>query len=134
VEIRAEVSLRQTHLSLLLPKGAHIIAVELHGFSDASEHAYIGVVYLYMIDSDVSIHLSIVTSNMKVAPNKRLMIPHLELCGTHLLTQHLHHVKPLTTELNVQVCLTAPLSSAGWLEISSVSRCKLATESLTLWN
>jgi hypothetical protein len=26
------------------------------------------------------------------------------------------------------------LSSAGWLEISSVSRCKLATESLTLWN
>jgi hypothetical protein len=97
VEIRAEVSLRQTHLSLLLPKGAHIIAVELHGFSDASEHAYIGVVYLYMIDSDVSIHLCIVTSNMMVAPKKRLMIPRLELCGAHLLTQHLHHVKPLTT-------------------------------------
>ena len=50
------------------PKGAHITAVELHGFSDASEHAYAGVVYLRMVDSNGSVHLSIVTSKTKVAP------------------------------------------------------------------
>ena len=75
------------------PKGAHIIAVELHGFSDASEHAYAGVVYLRMVDSNGSVHISIVTSKTKVAPIKRLTIPRLELCGAHLLAQLLHHVK-----------------------------------------
>ena len=75
------------------PKGAHVIAVELHGFCDASEHAYAGVVYLRMMDSDGNVHLSLVTSKTKVAPIKLLTIPRLELCGAHLLTQLLHHVK-----------------------------------------
>ena len=74
-------------------RGAHVIAVELHVFCDAFEHAYAGVVYFCMIDSDGSIHLSLVTSKMKVAPIKRLTIPHLDLCGAHLLAQLLHHVK-----------------------------------------
>ena len=60
------------------PKEAHIVAVDLHGFSDASECAYAGVVYLRMIDSDGRIHISIVTSKTKVAPIKRLTIPRLD--------------------------------------------------------
>ena len=75
------------------PKEAYIVAVDLHGFSDASERAYAGVVYLRMMDSDGRIHISLVTSKTKVAPIKRLTIPRLELCGAHLLARLLYHVQ-----------------------------------------
>ena len=75
------------------PKDAKIVSVQLHGFSDASEQAYAGVVYLRMVDSAGGIHTSLVMSKTKVAPIKRLTIPRLELCGAHLLTQILHHCK-----------------------------------------
>ena len=75
------------------PDEAHIIAVELHGFSDVSERAYAGVIYLRMMDSDGNVHLSLVTSMTKVTPIKRMTIPRLELCGAHLLAQLLHHVQ-----------------------------------------
>ena len=75
------------------PKEAKIISTQLHGFSDASELAYAGVVYLRMCDSEGNVHVSLVTSKTKVAPIKRLTIPRLELCGAHLLAQLLHHVR-----------------------------------------
>ena len=75
------------------PDQANIVAVELHGFSDASEHAYAGVIYLRLIDSSGDVHISIVTSKTKVASIKRLTIPRLELCGAYLLAQLLHHVQ-----------------------------------------
>ena len=75
------------------PLTVNIVAVELHGFCDASERAYAGVVYIRMIDSTGGIHLSIVASKTKVAPIKRLTIPRLELCGAYLLAQLLHHVQ-----------------------------------------
>ena len=70
------------------PKDAKIVSVQLHGFSDASEQAYAGVVYLRMVDSAGGIHTSLVMSKTKVAPPiKRLTIPRLELCGARLLAQ-----------------------------------------------
>ena len=75
------------------PKQSHIAAVELHGFSDASEEAYAGVVYLRMTDSSQGVHVSLVPSKTKVAPIKRHTIPRLELCGALLLAQLLHHVQ-----------------------------------------
>ena len=73
-------------------KEATIVSTELHGFSDASELAYSGVVYLRMIDSVGNIYVSIFTSKTKVAPIKRLSIPRLELCGAQLLARLLHHI------------------------------------------
>lgn len=46
-----------------------------------------------MTDTDVNIEVSLMCSKTKVAPIKRLTIPHLELCGAYLLAQLLRHVK-----------------------------------------
>ena len=67
--------------------------MELHGYSDASQLAYAGVVYLRMVDESGDIHISLVLSKTKVAPIKRLTIPRLELCGAQLLAKLLHHCK-----------------------------------------
>ena len=74
-------------------KSACVASVQLHGFCDASEQAYAGVIYLRMTDSDGNVEVSLVCSKTKVAPIKRLTIPRLELCGAHLLAQLLHHVQ-----------------------------------------
>ena len=71
----------------------HIASIQLHGFSDASEAAYAGVVYLRLTDSNGRVHTSLVTSKTKVAPIKRLTLPRLELCGANLLAHLLYHVK-----------------------------------------
>ena len=108
-------SLSARHLPhCYFPKGAHIIAVELHGF--VSELAYAGVVYLCMIDSYGSIHLSLVTSKTKVAPIKRLTVPHLELCGADLLAQLLCHVKRVfNLPLNCVYAWTDSTIVLSWL-------------------
>ena len=73
------------------PQEVQIVSTELHGFSDASEQAYAGVVYLRMVDTNAKVHVSLVMSKTKVAPVKRLTIPRLELCGAQLLARLLHH-------------------------------------------
>ena len=92
---RSELVLLTTHHipRCYYPKTVHVASMQLHGFSDASEQAYAGVIYIRVTDSQGSVHVSLVTSKTKVAPIKRLTIPRLELCGAHLLAQLLHHVK-----------------------------------------
>ena len=58
-----------------------IISLQLHGFGDASELVYRGVVYLRAIDINNAIHVSLVMAKAKVAPIKTLSMPRLELCG-----------------------------------------------------
>ena len=74
------------------PKGAVIKDIQLHGFCDASEVAYSGVVYIRGIDEEGKVHMSIVIVKTKVAPLKRLSIPRLELCGAVILAKLLCHV------------------------------------------
>ena len=52
------------------PKSAHITSTQLHGFCDASEVAYTGVVFLHLTDSDGNVHISLVASKTKVTPIK----------------------------------------------------------------
>ena len=75
------------------PKDVKVVSTQLHGFSDASEKAYSGVVYLRMEDPNGSSYTSLVMSKTRVAPIKRQTIPRLELCGALLLAQLLHNCK-----------------------------------------
>ena len=77
------------------PKGSNIVSTQLHGFCDASEDAYGGVVYLRLTDSKGEVHTSLVMSKTKVSPIKRLTIPRLELCGAEVLARLLYKVKEI---------------------------------------
>ena len=115
---RAELNLlSEQHIPrCYFPKDAEIVSVQLHGFSDASEQAYAGVVYLRMIDSTGNIHTSLVMSKTKVAPIKRLTIPRLELCGAQLLAQILYHCKEVfSTPLKDVFAWTNSTIVLNWL-------------------
>ena len=75
------------------PRNVSITSTQLHGFSDASEDAYAGVVYLRMVDTSNVVYVSLVMAKTRVAPIKRLTIPRLELCGANLLANLLDHIK-----------------------------------------
>ena len=65
-----------------------------------------------MTDSLGNVQVALVTSKTKVAPIKRLTIPHLKLCGPRLLAQLLHHVSQV---------LKIPLSRVhAWTESTIV--------------
>ena len=74
---------------------------QLHGFSDASEDAYSRVVYLRMMGNKGEVHVALVASKTRVAPIKCLTNPCLELCGAHLLSKLLEHVR-LTLSIPVE--------------------------------
>lgn len=88
--------------------------MQLHGFFGASELAYGGVVYSWMVNLNGDIHTAHhVLEKGGSNKVKGLTIPRLELCGAHLLAQLLHHCKvsiyPLMTSLHgltVPVCTT----------------------------
>lgn len=62
---------------------------QLHGFCDASEHAYAAVVYMKTIDIHGNISVTLMAAKTKVAPlnQQKLTIPRLELCGANLLAK-----------------------------------------------
>ena len=86
------------------PSGFCVSSTQLHGYSDASEESYAGVVYLHLEDSAGNIHTEIVMSKTRVAPIKRLSIPRLELCGAQPLTKLLCHIKRILNVRDFCVC------------------------------
>ncbi|XP_014614473.1 PREDICTED: uncharacterized protein LOC106792530 [Polistes canadensis] len=68
---------------------------QIHGFSDASSHAYAAVVYLRIDKGDGKFQVSLLASKSKVAPVKTVSIPNLELCGAALLVRLIRHLTSL---------------------------------------
>lgn len=85
---RSELSLTATKSvpRCYYPKDVQVCTLQFHGFSDASEQAYAGVIYIRITDTENRVHTLLVCSKTKVAPIKRLTIPRLELwkrCRRH---------------------------------------------------
>ena len=74
------------------PKEANTTSTQLHGFSDASELAFAGTVYLQVEDSNNDVHISLVMDQTRVVPTTHLTIPRLELCGATILACMLHNI------------------------------------------
>ena len=69
------------------------MTLQLHGFCDASQVAYAGVVYLRAVYEDTSTSMSLVFFKTRVAPLTTATIPRLELCGAQLLSKLLQTVR-----------------------------------------
>ncbi|XP_073817385.1 uncharacterized protein [Musca autumnalis] len=67
--------------------------IELHGFCDSSESAYAAVLYLRVEVGD-SVYSNLLVAKSKVAPLKKVSLPHLELCGALLLAELVDSVVP----------------------------------------
>ncbi|XP_065095795.1 uncharacterized protein LOC135717594 [Ochlerotatus camptorhynchus] len=56
-------------------------SLQIHIFTDASDHAYGACVYIRSTNSNGCVKVALLTSKSKVAPIKKQSIPRLELCG-----------------------------------------------------
>ena len=91
--------------------------MQLHGFCDASEVAYSGVVYIRAVDDQGKIGMSIVIAKTKVAPLKRKTIPCLELCGAVILARLLCQVARILEIPSSKVFAWTDSSvTLGWLQ------------------
>ena len=64
--------------------GVNITNVQIHHFSDASEQAYGYVSYVQLKDDTNHVHCILLFAKCKLAPNKKLTVPGLELCAATL--------------------------------------------------
>ena len=91
-------------------------SIQLHGFSDTSESAYAGVVYLRSNGTNGSICTSIVITKTKVPPIRRITIPRLELCGALVVAKLLHHCREvLEVPLNDTFAWTDSTMVLSWI-------------------
>lgn len=74
---------------------------ELHGFCDSSESAYAAAVYMLTRKPDGTTYCQLLMGKSKVAPEKKLSIPRLELCGALLLAKVIHYVCTNLTSLKI---------------------------------
>lgn len=89
---------------------------ELHGFSDASTHAFGGVVYLRTFYASLEVTVDNITAKARVAPLKELTVPRLELCGAVVLARVLHAVaSDLKIEDSSVFAWTGSAIVLGWL-------------------
>ncbi|XP_029178118.1 uncharacterized protein LOC114945928 [Nylanderia fulva] len=63
------------------------LALEIHGFADASNRAYAGVIYIRVIHAPTRFQISLLAAKTKVAPIKTVSIPRLELNAVVLLSR-----------------------------------------------
>ncbi|XP_045504512.1 uncharacterized protein LOC123701161 [Colias croceus] len=84
--------LTQFRLARCIHTSRHDIELELQDFCDASNRAFLAVVFLRSVGSNGNIHISLIASNTKVASVKQVSIPRLAWCGAVLLAKPLREV------------------------------------------
>lgn len=63
------------------------VSIELHSFSDASQHAYGACIYVKSVDVENKVTVRLLCAKSKVAPLKATTMPRLELCAALLATR-----------------------------------------------
>lgn len=69
--------------------------IEVHAFSDASQKAYAGVVYV-KTSFNGEVHVNLLFSKTKVAPLKQVTLPRLELMAAVLVVKMVNHLKSVS--------------------------------------
>ncbi len=98
-------------------KGQEVSSLQLHGFSDASDSAYAGVVYLRAVYTDTTVSTSLLLAKTKVSSISGSTIPRKEFNGAQLLS------KILVTVANV---LSVPLADVFAWSDSTIVLCWLS--------
>jgi hypothetical protein len=102
----------------LIPEDFVTPAFTLHGFGDASEAAYGGVVYLRLEDSRSSkVHTALLCSKTRVAPvGKKRTIPELELMAALVTARLIKYVeKELKLPIENKPCWTDSQVALQWI-------------------
>ena len=101
-------------------KGKKLMNVQLHGFCDASQDAFAGVVHLRATyNSDVSTSTALVIAKARVAPVKTTTIPKLELCSTVLLSKLIASTREeLQIDLSNVFAWSDSTTSLSWIHTS----------------
>lgn len=76
---------------------------ELHGFCDASQHAYGACVYIRSNNQSGNAEVKLYTARSRVAPIKTTTIPRLELCGSLLLSELVAEIKDELSNINIKL-------------------------------
>lgn len=82
---------------VIVPKSNY----EIHGFCDASQHAFGACIYLRSCMPDGHACARLYTSRSRVTPMKATTIPRLELCGALLLAELVTKVQGELAKLNI---------------------------------
>lgn len=90
------------------------IHIQVHGFSDASEHAYAAVIYMRSCYQGGRIDVRLVASKTRVSPLVKQSIPRLELLGALLLAQLLNKFNSSKRNLET-ICWTDSMTTLSWI-------------------
>ena len=89
--------------------------LELHGFSDASEHAYAAVLYLRTVSNDGILVTRLVASKTRIAPTKKQSIPRLELLGALILARLVNTVLRNCLQKPTVTCWVDSTATLFWI-------------------
>lgn len=94
--------------------------VQIHGFCDASQHAYGACVYVRTQTAKNRYRIELLCSKSRVAPVKEITIPRLELCAAVLLAQLTKKVVDAFDSAGIQIVLWSDSTIAlNWITSSS---------------
>lgn len=90
--------------------------MEFHGFADASKKGYGAVIYVRVIEND-SVWNHMLISRTKIAPNKILTIPKLELCAATMLAKLMKQVRDgLSKQTEPYYLYSDSMVTLSWLK------------------